>query len=125
MPSYTFKITPINEELPYDVRDHLYDNPHLVAMTAPRPLFGIEVDLELPWTGQVLVDPTNAEHVRRNFELDATICRWTDPDSAIRIGRQEIVDEYGEEAADRLDDFDFRDTWYHTARQQTQTIEVP
>lgn len=77
-----------------------------VAMVAPRPLYGRQLQLVegWGWAGQVVVDPTDEDQIRANAALDASVVLWVDRVEVINGLRETFTAEYGAEAVDAVDD---------------------
>ncbi len=86
-----------------------------MVMVAPRPLYGEQVKIhpEWGWVGQVVIDPTNGDHLARNHALDAAVVVWVAKADIVAAERQHLTAEYGEGAVDdaKLDDDELALSW--------------
>lgn len=89
-------------------------DPAMVAMVAPRPLYGQEAVLHpgWGWAGQVLVDPADRFAVDSNRDLDARVVRWVTRDAVIAAERARLAVDYGVEAVDAVTDDDIFDGYH-------------
>lgn len=94
MSAYPVKVVRVPDDYPMRDRTDL--------LTAPRPLFGVEVAAGVMGF-QVIEDP---EHEARNLALDAHRLRFVTDTQAVEAVRAWVVAEYGADALDGLDDDD-------------------
>lgn len=86
---------------------------HVVAMVAPRPLWGTQTSLhpEWGWAGQVVVDPDDVDAIEHNRRMDAAAVRWITHDDIIKEMTEWVTHEYGADALDGLTGDDLVGMW--------------
>lgn len=116
----TFQIVTIPGERPSTVPAGM------LAMYAPRPLYGTEVNLDprWGWAGQVIVDPTDKAMIENNRRLDARLVQWITPTVIAARHRADLIAQYGTERSADIHELPDAEIIQMALTRNVQTINL-